>query len=246
MAYVNTFMRHEIKFLLTEQQRDRVMERISGMMTEDAYSRQTISSIYCDNCDILIRTSLDKPIYREKIRLRAYGVPKDDSTVFLEIKKKFRGTVYKRRAEMTYLQAYTYICGGEVPQMTEYNGRQVMSEIDYTTKRLSLRPAAAIFYDRRAFHGNQDGEIRLTLDNNVRYRLEQTDLRLGTSGRLLTGQPDCVMEIKSAGAVPLWLSAALTEIGLTPGSFSKYGSVYKEKSSGLTETQYNIRSEFNV
>lgn len=246
MAYANTFMRHEIKYLLTERQKQSILERISGMMTEDAYSRQTISSIYCDNSDILIRTSLGKPIYREKLRLRAYGVPEDDSTVFLEIKKKFRGTVYKRRAEMTYLQAYEYICGGEAPEMPDYNGRQVMSEIDYTAKRLSLRPAAAIFYDRRAFHGNADGELRLTLDNNVRYRLEQTDLRFGTAGKLLKAQPDCVMEIKSAAAVPLWLADILSDLELTPGSFSKYGSVYKEKIAGEAGSNNDIRSEFNV
>lgn len=236
-AYANTFMRREIKYLLTCRQKEEIMERISSCMTEDRYSNQTITSLYCDSDeDVLIRTSLDKPVYKEKLRLRAYGTPLGDSRVYLEIKKKFKGVVYKRRAKMTYSQAMDYLCGGIIPDFPRYNERQVMAEIDYMVKRFELKPKAAIFYDRRAFFGNNDPELRLTLDGNVRYRLDDLDLTHGTEGIPLIGQPHCVMEIKSAGAIPLWLAEILSDMELYPGSFSKYGSVYHEK---LTELHLN-------
>ena len=237
-AYANTFMRREIKYLLTEDQKQEILERISTYMTEDRYSNQTISSLYCDNReDILIRTSLDKPVYKEKLRLRAYGTPQDDSRVFLEIKKKFEGVVYKRRAKMNFAQAMDYLESGVVPDFKQYNERQVMAEISYMVQRFTLKPKAAIFYDRSAFFGNDDHELRLTIDGNVRYRLDDLDLRHGTQGTLLSGQPHCVMEIKSANAIPLWLADILSEIAVFPGSFSKYGSVYREK---LAHKQNNL------
>lgn len=229
-AYANTFMRREIKYLLDEQMKLDILERISPYMTEDRYSNQTISSLYCDSDeDILIRTSLDKPVYKEKLRLRAYGRPEDDSRAFLEIKKKFDGIVYKRRAKMTYSQAWNYLVNDTLPDFPGYNEKQVMSEISYMIQRNKLKPKAAIFYDRRAFFGNENHELRLTLDGNVRYRLSELDLRNGTDGVKLDRQPFCVMEIKSADAVPLWLAGILSELEIYPGSFSKYGSVYREK-----------------
>ncbi|MBP0983994.1 MAG: polyphosphate polymerase domain-containing protein [Oscillospiraceae bacterium] len=229
-AYANTFMRREIKYLLDEQMKLDILERISPYMTEDRYSNQTISSLYCDSDeDILIRTSLDKPVYKEKLRLRAYGRPEDDSRAFLEIKKKFDGIVYKRRAKMTYSQAWNYLVNGTLPDFPGYNEKQVMSEISYMIQRNKLKPKAAIFYDRRSFFGNENHELRLTLDGNVRYRLSELDLRNGTDGIQLDRQPFCVMEIKSADAVPLWLAGILSELEIYPGSFSKYGSVYREK-----------------
>lgn len=239
MAYANTFVRHEVKYLLTQQQEHDILRRISEYMTEDRYSGQTISSLYCDSDDdVLIRTSLDKPVYKEKLRLRAYGTPTDDSKVFLEIKKKFKGVVYKRRAEMTCAQAYDYLVTGRQPPCESYNDRQVMQEIEWLVKRDGLKPKAAVFYYRRAFFGSDDHELRLTLDKNVRYRLDDTDLRSGTDGIQLGHQPFCVMEIKSAAAVPLWLAGILSELEIHPGSFSKYGSVYREK---LTERHATIQ-----
>lgn len=243
-AYANTFMRREIKYLLTEIQVEEILERIAMYMSVDRYSNQTISSLYCDNAeDYLIRTSLEKPVYKEKLRLRAYGTPQDDSRVYLEIKKKYRGVVYKRRAKMSYAQAADYLNSGVPPEFERYNERQVISEIDYMIRRLGLEPKVAIFYDRRAFFGKDDPELRLTLDGNVRYRLDDLDLRNGTDGVRLSAQPYCVMEVKSAGTIPLWLAGILSDMALYPGSFSKYGSVYREKLAGLHENDKILTTE---
>lgn len=232
-AYANTFMRREIKYLLTEQTEREIMQRISGFITEDLYSRQTNGSLYCDSPDdILIRTSLEKPVYKQKLRLRTYGVPDESSIAFIEIKKKFQGVVYKRRAQTTYGAAMEYLNGGNVPECTGYNDIQVMQEIDWLVKRFRLAPRMLIFYDRTAFHANDDPELRITFDRNVRYRTD-ADLTAGTDGIRLSQQPHCIMEIKSASALPLWLTRVLTELSLSPGSFSKYGEAYRER---LSET----------
>lgn len=228
-AYANTFMRHEIKYLLSEEQTERILERVSPFMSEDVFSGQTVASVYCDSLDDqLIRASLDKPVYKEKLRLRAYGVPDGDSRVFLEIKKKFRGTVFKRRAEMSCREALEYLNGGALPELSGYYDRQVMEEISALSRRIGAVPRTALFYDRRAFCGDDDRELRLTLDGNIRYRTDDLDPRLGNSGITLAGQPFRIMEIKAAGAVPLWLVGILSELEIYPGSFSKYGAVYRQ------------------
>lgn len=220
MAYANTFQRMEIKYLLTSQQTEAVLQKISGFMIEDEYSRQTICSLYCDSPDdILARISLDKPVYKEKLRLRAYGTPTDSSPVFLEIKKKYDGVVYKRRVSTDFAQAMRFLTEGIPPESGDYVARQVTAEMTHMIRRDGLIPRAAVFYDRRAFHGADDPELRLTLD-----------------GDTIPGQPFRIMEIKSASSIPLWLAGTLSELGIHPGSFSKYGSVYKQRFQDLCTT----------
>lgn len=243
MAYGNTFKRREMKYLLDERQYAAVREAISPYMTEDCYGRHTICNIYCDSDnDDLIRESLDKPIYKEKLRLRAYGKRVDDeSDCFLEIKKKFNGVVYKRRVKLPYKAALDYINGGEPPGYS-----QQIAEMDYLIHRAELKPKIVICYDRRAFFGNEDAEFRITFDGNIRSRTHDLDLRAGDEGEYLAGQPCRVMEIKTANAMPMWMTNILSELGLYCGSFSKYGSIYRagladaaaEKISSETELLY--------
>jgi len=228
-AYANTFRRMEIKYLLSERQTEQLLERISGRMAEDGYSRQTTCSLYCDSPDLLLaRLSMDKPVYKEKLRLRSYGNVTDSSPAFLEIKKKFSGIVYKRRIPADYASAERFLTDGAPLEAADYNSRQVAAEIRHMMSRDGLLPRAAIFYDRRAFHGADDPELRLTLDNNIRYRTDELDMRRGTHGKRLDCQPYSVMEIKSATAFPAWLVHMLSEFSLVPGSYSKYGEAYLE------------------
>lgn len=223
MAYANTFMRREVKYLLSEAEYAAVRSAMAPHMTEDKYGKHTVCSLYCDSSNSdLIRRSLDKPTYKEKLRLRTYGVPNDDSKAFLEIKKKYKGVVYKRRAEMTYKELFDYISCGIHPDADT----QVLREIDSMITRCGLVPKMVICCDRRAFFGNDDVEFRITFDGNIRSRTDDLDLRHGDGGGIIEGQPFRVMEIKSAGAVPLWMCETLSKLRLYPGSFSKYGSAY--------------------
>ena len=212
-----------MKFLLNEEQYNTLREKISEYMTEDDYGRHTILNIYMDNRNNdLIRRSLGKPVYREKLRLRAYGNVKDDSDAFLEIKKKFRGITYKRRFELNYKELHNYITDGELPGVRG----QEFDEIDYMIRRMRLKPKIVICYDREAYFGNDDKEFRLTFDGNVRFRRDDLDLRSGAAGEYLKTQPFAIMEVKSAGAIPLWLVRILSEQRIYCGSFSKYGNIF--------------------
>lgn len=234
MAYANTFKRREMKFLLDERQYNEVIQAISGFMTEDEFGLHTILNIYLDNRNNdLIRSSLGKPIYKEKVRLRCYGKKaEDDTSAFLEIKKKYRGLTYKRRLESSYKELYDYISGGTMP---ETRG-QVFEELDYLIKRMKLKPKIVICYDRRAFYGNADKEFRLTLDGNIRYRRSDLDLRAGDGGAYLMSQPFRVMEVKSVGAIPIQLVRILSGLKIYHGSFSKYGSIF----SGEVRQKYKM------
>lgn len=224
MAYANTFKRREMKFLLNREQYEEIVKRLAPYMTEDDFGQHTILNIYMDNCnDDLIRSSLGKPVYKEKLRLRAYNKAEDDSEAFLEIKKKLNGITYKRRYELTYGKLFDYITYGSAPD----ERGQVFEEIDYMIRRLSLVPRIVICYDRTAYYGRDDSEFRLTFDDNVRYRCDELDLRLGDHGKKLIVEPYKVMEVKSAGAIPFWLARTLSELKVYVGSFSKYGTIYQ-------------------
>lgn len=244
MSYLNTFKRKELKFALSEEKFRSLWERLEGMVLADKYAKETVSNIYFDNdYDELIRTSMSKPVYKEKLRLRCYGVPDDSTTAFAEIKKKYKGIVYKRRECMSYAEAYNWLVNGAAPlQQT-----QVTGEIDYIIKKYGLYPKIAIFYDRTAYYAKDDEEFRITFDSNIRSRTTQLDLRMGTFGELLEDQPYCVMEIKAVGAVPVWLTDILSERQIYLGSFSKYGSIYNQSIRSKTDgaAQKNKDSEDN-
>ncbi len=243
MAYANTFKRREMKFLLNEEQYGLLREKISEYMTEDDFGKHTILNIYLDNrSNDLIRTSLGKPVYREKLRLRTYGQKaEDDSPAFLEIKKKFRGITYKRRFELNYKELHDYITDGVLPSKRG----QEFEEIDYMIRRMKLKPKIVICYDREAYYGNDDKEFRLTFDGNIRFRRGDLDLRHGTEGEYLKSQPFMVMEVKSAGSIPLWLVRILSEQKIYCGSFSKYGTIFSEEIRGrrMTDAQAAMKKQ---
>lgn len=225
MAYSNTYKRREMKFLLTEPQYNTIIQAIQPYMTADKYGVHTIMNIYFDNSnDDLIRHSLGKPMFKQKLRLRAYGKSAtDEMNAFLEIKKKFRGITYKRRLEMPYKDLFDYGILGVKPDVQG----QVFNEIECLKTRMELVPRIVICYDREAYFANDDAEFRVTFDGNIRYRTNDLDLRSGDYGELLLSAPFRVMEVKSAGAIPMWLVRILSNNKIYHGSFSKYGTIYQ-------------------
>ena len=219
------FDRVEKKYVLSKEQYEKIIKKLEGKMELDKYGFSTICNIYFDSNNYeLIRTSLDKPIYKEKVRLRSYGIPTLESNVFLEIKKKYKGVVNKRRIEMKLKDAYEYIEKGK----TDKNS-QIMNEIDYCFKRYNLKPVIFLAYDRYAYQGIEDKEFRVTFDFNIRSRNYDLRLEKGDYGEILTEEPEYVMEIKTLGSIPIWFVRILSELKIYPHSFSKYGEIYMEK-----------------
>ena len=219
-----TFERVEKKYLLTPAQLDALAPMLHRHMQIDQYGRHTICNVYYDTPDYrLIRTSLQKPVYKEKLRLRSYGVPGPGDTVFVELKKKYRGVVYKRRAALELTAAERWLAGdGPAPE------GQIAREIEYFQSLYRTGPAVFLAYDRAAMFGRQDPDLRLTLDENIRWRTDALALSAGDRGSPLSVQGLYLMEVKLPGVMPLWLAHGLAQAGAAPVSFSKYGCCYRE------------------
>lgn len=218
------FKRIEIKYLLDETTYRRLRERLENIAEVDRYGESSILNIYYDTPEYrLIRTSLEKPDYKEKLRLRSYNIPTKESPAFIEIKKKYDGVVYKRRIDMKYGEALKYLNeGAEAPKDS-----QIKREIDYMMSYYQgLKPMMAISYDRIAMFGKEDPELRITFDRNIRYRTDKLDLRYGNTGKDILKPGQRLMEVKIAGAMPIELARIFSELRIYPTSFSKYGRGY--------------------
>ncbi len=217
------FKRCEKKYLLTREQYLAVRRGMAPHMKPDAYPRYTICNVYYDTGHWdLIRTSLEKPVYKEKLRLRSYGVPGSRDPVFVELKKKFDGVVYKRRVTEPLRDAAGWLRGARPG-----DGSQISREIDWFLKYYRPEPKVFIAYDREAWAAADGGELRITFDTALRARSNDVDLRSGDHGVPLLTEDLILMEVKIPGSAPLWLSRLLSENGVFQTSFSKYGTYYK-------------------
>jgi hypothetical protein len=229
---IEIFNRYEQKYLISDAQYQKLQRALSDYMQLDEYNQQdetyAISNIYYDTVDNnLIRTSLAKPKYKEKLRMRAYGVPKLDTKVFVENKKKVGGLVNKRRSTMKLYEAYWFLDGNGV-QRQNYMNWQVVGELDYMLQHYTLQPALYLAYDRRAYFGVGQHDLRVSFDKNIRTRRTDLRLELGDYGEPLLDDGIWLMEIKVAQSIPVWLCKILSEYRIYPVSFSKYGAEYKK------------------
>lgn len=219
------FRRYEKKYLLTPEQQERILRGARQHMKDDVYGCYPICNIYYDTDDFaLIRTSLEKPAYKEKLRVRSYGTPGAEDKVFVEIKKKVDGIVYKRRVVTTAEAAPRYLAGDR----SASPGGQISREIDWFQRFYRTKPKVFIGYDRTALAGIEQSELRITFDTNLRWRGSDLDLRAGAGGQRILPADRILMEVKLPETAPLWLSHLLSEVGAYPISFSKYGTCYRD------------------
>ncbi len=225
MSYQNVFERYEIKYFLTKTQKEALMKEMDKRMQSDKYGRTTIRNIYYDTDNFrLIRDSLDHPVYKEKLRIRSYQRAEIGDMVFVEIKKKFEDVVYKRRVAMPRIAAENWI---DYRKPLAFSS-QITSEIDYLVDFYEgLSAKAFLSYEREAFSDNKNPEFRLTLDENILAR--DTELNLGSDiwGQPLLPHGMTLMEVKIAGAMPLWMANFLSSNNIQKVSYSKYGTYYR-------------------
>ena len=244
MATLYTFKRKENKYLITPDQQELLLERIGNRLTVDPYGDKTVCNIYLDTPDFhLIRTSIeateeDRP-YKEKIRLRAYRLPEPSSEVFLELKKKYKGIVYKRRLSAPMEIMESCLKEGRLPEDS-----QIARELDWTMRRYGWpRPKIMIFYERAGYFGAEDPLLRITLDRNSRYRMDDLSFDYGSGGRLILGCDTRILEIKAAYAYPLWLAEALDDLKIRKTTFSKAATAYKKEFSNAGNIQIDNREQ---
>lgn len=225
MAYQAVFKRYELKYMVTQEQKQRLLEAMAPYMALDKYGRTTIRNIYFDTPDYrLIRKSIERPPYKEKLRIRSYAQATPDSTVFIELKKKYEEIVYKRRLSMTEGQALAWIClGGAAPADSQI-AREVSYFMDFYK---TLRPTVFLCYDREAFFCKDGGDFRVTFDDNILVRQEAMSLEEPAWGTPILPTGKVLMEIKCAGGIPRWMTEFLTKERIYKTSFSKYGTAYR-------------------
>lgn len=225
MKYQNVFKRYELKYLLTRDQQRLLLKVMNDYMEPDQFGRSTICNIYFDTpSKILIRRSNEKPLYKEKLRIRSYGIATSDTTVFVELKKKYNSVVYKRRVSMIETEAMDYIKNVTPPTIEN----QITKEIDYFCEFYQgLEPSLFMSYERKAFFSNQDSNFRMTFDENILCRDYDLNLKTGAYGSSLLTDDMVLLEVKTSMGIPMWLTQFLSENKLYKTSFSKYGNAYK-------------------
>ena len=218
------FQRQEVKYRLTRAQAEDLRRVMEPHMRPDPHGRSTIQSLYLDTPDFrLIRRSMEHPLYKEKLRLRSYGVAQGDTPVFLELKKKFKKVVYKRRVELPLTEAETYLRTGRTDRDS-----QIMREMDYCRNIYpELAPRMLLSYRREAFFDRGNDDFRMTFDDEILWRTGELTLSAGIYGRALLPEDTVLLEVKSAGAMPLWLVRCFSANRIYKTSFSKYGTAYQ-------------------
>lgn len=208
---------------MNQKQYELFLKKINDYVEEDKYFKYKICSIYFDtnNYD-LIRNSLEKPIYKEKVRIRSYGKVENEDKIFFEIKKKYKGITNKRRITLTYENLKNYLNKNKIPDNSNI---QIFNELDYLMNYYELKPKVFISYDRISFISKENKNLRITFDNNLNYRLNELNLD-DEKGKIFNNDK-YILEIKTLDSFPIWLVKVLSELEIYPTSFSKYGSIYK-------------------
>lgn len=227
--YDKVFKRVEIKYVLNKDEKEKLLNKINSYLEEDEYFKSTICNIYFDNDNNdMIVSSIEKPLFKEKIRVRCYNEPNIDSNVFFEIKNKYKGVVGKRRIKMTMKEYYDLIENKKYDENS-----QILKEIVYHLNYYDLKPKIFIAYDRICYRSIGDNNLRITFDCNLRSRNDNLRLELGSQGKEYFDEKSYIMEVKTLNSLPMWLVKVFSELKIYPKSFSKYGNIYKKECGDL-------------
>lgn len=239
MSYQTVFKRYETKYLLTEKQRTAVQETMAPYMQPDSYGRTTVCNLYFDTDTYrLIRHSIDKPAYKEKLRIRSYGRALPDSPVFVELKKKYKKIVYKRRISLSEKDAVKWI----LKDSPCAQNSQIADEINYFFRYYeTLHPAVFLSYEREAFYAKDDPDFRVTFDDTILCRQDNLSLESEVYGTPLLPEGMSLMEIKCPGGIPLWMTRILSRERIYKTSFSKYGRAYQTMIFPHLKEEYDHR-----
>ena len=224
MAFQTIFKRYELKYMLTLEQKEKILDAISPCMELDKYGRTTIRNIYLDTDNYrLIRRSIEKPAYKEKLRIRSYSQADADRTVFVELKKKYEKVVYKRRLPLCERDAMAWVCREVACPVNTQISREIDYFIDFYGK---LHPTVFLSYDREAYYDRNGGDFRVTFDDNILCRQNDVNLCSSVYGTPILPKGKILMELKCSGGIPLWMVEVLSRERIYKTSFSKYGTAY--------------------
>ena len=225
MTYQAVFKRYELKYLLSKEQKEIILNAMKPYMALDRFGRSPVRNLYFDTDSYrLIRRSIEKPAYKEKLRIRSYSQAEAQSPVFVELKKKYRHVVYKRRISMSEENAMKWLCRECACPLNT----QIADEINYFLDYYGpLHPTVFLSYEREAYYSKDNSDFRVTFDDNILCRRQDLSLKAEVYGNSLLSDSMVLMEIKSSGGIPLWMARTLSEHRIYKTSFSKYGTAYQ-------------------
>lgn len=225
MAFQTVFKRYELKYMLAKEQKEKVLQAMEPYMELDQYGRTTIRNIYFDTDTYrLVRHSIERPAYKEKLRIRSYGQAAPGSTVFVELKKKYKHVVYKRRIPLLEEEAMEWVLG----ERRCHKNTQISKEVDYFLRFYEhLHPVVFLSYEREAFYAKDGSDFRVTFDDTILCREEDLSLASNVYGTPLLSEGMALMEIKCSGGIPIWMARTLSKERIYKTSFSKYGTAYQ-------------------
>ncbi|MCL2276410.1 MAG: polyphosphate polymerase domain-containing protein [Treponema sp.] len=223
------FKRYEKKYIISKDQSVLIKDFLTGKMKIDRDGEYLVQNLYYDtpNWDI-IRESIEKPLYKEKLRLRFYGSFEPESHGFLELKKKYNGIVYKRRIAFS-LSELKNNC---VKKILQNSDSQISREINYFLSRKNAAEKIYIGYQRLAYNGVDNEEnLRVSFDKDIIIR-DCSIKNLYSGGNYQKNDYQIlddnyqIMEIKTKNSIPVWLAVLLSKNKIYPVSFSKYGTYF--------------------
>lgn len=225
MRYQSVFQRYELKYLLTREQQQAVLREMEKHMALDQYGKTVIRNVYYDTDNyLLIRRSIEKPAYKEKLRLRSYAKAQPDTPVFVELKKKYNSVVYKRRLSTREHQAMDWLQSREAFAP----GSQISREIDYFRDFYgSLHPVVFLSYQRHAYYAKDGSDFRVTFDDEILCRETELTLTAPVYGTSILPEDKVLMELKCSGGIPMWMTQLLSREKIYKTAFSKYGTAYR-------------------
>jgi hypothetical protein len=224
------FTREEIKYQITSKIADILMCEFNKRLTPDMFPKYKVHTIYYDNDnDGIITHSIQKPvIFKEKLRLRFY----ENNNVlnpfgYFELKRKYDGTVYKKRIKLSPSQAEELLQGKSALEVLDET--QISIEILAFLKRTNAKPKIYIGFERHAYEEKPEMDLRVTLDTDIASRRKGLGLRSSTLDVPLFLGKTFVLEIKSSLAYPMWLAELLSKHKIYPIPFSKWGAIYEKE-----------------
>ena len=240
MEYQAVFKRYEMKYMMTRRQRKAVLEAMLPYMKLDHYGHTTIRNIFFDTDSYrLARRSIEKPIYKEKLRIRSYIQVQAQDKVFIELKKKYLDVVYKRRESLTQIETLEWL----LMNTTFPKATQIGKEIDYFFDFYqTLKPRVFLSYEREAFYALDGSDFRVTFDEHILAREDELSLSKDVWGEKLIDDDKVLMEIKTSGGIPLWMTKALAQEKIYRISFSKYGAAYEKMLCNKQEAGKAVRA----
>ncbi|MFI3255027.1 MAG: polyphosphate polymerase domain-containing protein [Eubacteriales bacterium] len=226
MGKGSTFQRFEYKYRMTQEQYGKLCDVMKETMVLDEFGRNTINNIYFDTPDfLLIRRSLEKPVYKEKLRVRWYGCREEKTPIYIELKKKYKGVVYKRRIKRNWKETKGYF--REHQALPHEDQGQITKELDYFMEFYhNLRPALFLGYEREAYYGAEDPDFRMTFDFNIRCNDGDIYHQKDNNGIRVIGKEEVLLEVKTGQGLPHWLLDFFAVEEVYRNSFSKYGTAY--------------------